>query len=202
MESASEQKEDYWIDALHNGEERAISHFFDLHYKSLCFFADRLIHSEEDAEDIAANCFVLLWERSTGFETAGHIKAFLYKSCWNDCLNHIRDTKRKIAKAEKYALQRVESEEYILQEIIRSEFLQALNQEISLLPERPRHVFNMIYFEGKKLEEIAFELNLSIQTVRNHKTRAIDLLKTSFLKKGISGPLMAAFVLFLEGTMK
>ena len=192
----------YWIESLNRGDPQAISYFFDLHYKSLCFFADRLIHNEDEAEDIVARCFVLLWERSANFTTGDHIKAFLYKTCWNDCMNFIRDSKRKVAHQEIYAGQISEKEEYILQGIIRTEFLQILSQEIELLPERPRDVFKLIYFEGKKLDEIAFELNLSIQTVRNHKTRAVDLLKTSFLKKGISGPLMAAFVLFLTGDYK
>lgn len=191
--------EKYWIDSLNKGDEQAISYFFDLHYKALCFFADRLIHHEEEAEDIVARCFVLLWERRTNFITVDNIKAFLYKTCWNDCMNFIRDSKRRVAHQEIYAGQITEREEYILQGIIRAEFLQILSQEIDLLPERPRDIFKLIYFEGKKLNEIALELDLSIQTVRNHKTRAIDLLKTSFLKKGISGPLMASFVLFIEG---
>ena len=62
-----------------------------------------------------------------------------------------------------------------------------------------REVFNLIYFEGKKTDEIAFQLNLSVKTVRNHKARAVDQLKTAFLKKNLSGPFYLAFLLFIDG---
>lgn len=190
--------ENYWIKELHNGAQSAIAYFFDLHYQPLCFFSNRLIQNEAEAKDIVAHSFVLLWQKSRDFNTVENVKGFLYKACRNDCLNFIRDNKRANVAQQLYINQVQQREESVLQEIIRAEFLQILTHEISFLPERPKDVFNMIYFEGKKIDEIAVELGLSVQTVRNHKTRAIDLLKTSFLKKGISQPLMTAFSFFIE----
>ncbi|PIG96933.1 hypothetical protein CS542_07950 [Pedobacter sp. IW39] len=53
-----------------------------------------------------------------------------------------------------------------------------MNQEIEQLPEQCRKVFSMIYFEGKT-EEIAYIMDISVKTVRNHKSRAIELLHIS-----------------------
>jgi hypothetical protein len=42
------------------------------------------------------------------------------------------------------------------------------------------------------------QLNVSVKTVRNQKARAVELLKTAFLKKGMSAALLLALVLFLD----
>lgn len=45
------------------GNEEALSYFFGLHYKSLFYFAVRLIENKQEAEDITAECFVKAWQR-------------------------------------------------------------------------------------------------------------------------------------------
>lgn len=194
----NKQDEAYWLNGFRNGDHQALSYFFDIHYKPLSYFATRLTLNEMEAEDIVANGFVKLWKRHQDFETANNIKAFLYISCRNACLDYLKHLKRKTAAQEAYFKQLEESEETILHQIIEAEFLQLLNAEIELLPEKCGEVFKLLYFDGKKTDEIAAELDLSVKTVRNHKARAVALLKTSFLKKGMEDGLYLAFLLFLN----
>nr|WP_226904951.1 RNA polymerase sigma-70 factor [Pedobacter schmidteae] len=190
--------EEYWMDGFRKGNNQALAHFFDFHYKPLSYFATRLVQDAMEAEDIVANCFVKLWKRHEQFETASNIKAFLYISCRNACLDFLKHLKRKTAAQEEYFKQLAESEENILYQIIEAEFLQLLNEEIQLLPDKCKEVFNLIYFEGKKTDEIAVQLNLSVKTVRNHKARAVALLKTAFLKDHMTEGLYLALLLFLQ----
>lgn len=192
------QEETYWVTQFIGGNKRALNYFFEIHYQRLCYFALRLTKDEEEAKDIVSNCIIKLWEKHANFQTAENIKAFLYISCRNGCLEYLRNLKRKTLAQQTYFEQLSENEDTILQEIIEAEFLQILNQEIDLLPGRSGEVFKLIYLEGKSTDEIAQTLDLSVQTVRNHKTRAIEMLKTSFLKKGISGTLMLSFLLFID----
>ena len=198
MGTDEKQNEVYWMEGFRNGNSQALSYFFDLHYKSLGYFATRLTQDTFEAEDIVANCFVKLWKKHNDFQTATNIKAFLYISCRNACLDHLKHLKRKTSAQEEYFRQLEESEESILFQIIEAEFLQLLNEEIELLPEKCREIFKMIYFEGKKTDEVAEELDLSVKTVRNQKARAVTLLKTAFLKKGMSDALWLALLLFLQ----
>jgi RNA polymerase sigma-70 factor (family 1) len=191
--------EQYWTSQFIKGNKLALNYFFQKHYQALCYFALRLTKDEEEAKDIVANCVVKLWNKHADFETALNIKAFLYISCRNGCLEFLRNLKRKTAAQQRYLEQLSESEDTILQEIIEAEFLRILHEEIRLLPGRSGEVFKLMYLDGKRTEEIALELDLSVQTVRNHKTRAIEMLKTAFLKKGVTGPIMIAFSLFIEG---
>ncbi|WP_083252331.1 RNA polymerase sigma-70 factor [Pedobacter steynii] len=189
----------YWINLLRRGDDQALSHYFQLHNKSLLYFATRLIENPEEAQDIVANCFVALWEKRSDFEADENVKAFLYISCRNACLNFLKHIKIKTRVQELFYKELVQNEDTVLYHIMRSEVLQALRMEIELLPENYREVFKLIYFEHKRTDEIAGQLNLSVQTVRNYKTRSVELLKTAMLKKGFSNALMLTILLALDG---
>ena len=202
MGPKGEKKEQYWTAQFIGGNKLALNYFFEQYYQPLCYFTIRLTKNEEEAKDIVANCIIKLWERHADFKTAANIKAFLYISCRNGCLEYLRNLRRKTAAQQVYFDQLLESEETIFHQIIEAEFLQILNEEINLLPGRSGEVFKLIYLEGKSTEEIALALDLSVQTVRNHKTRAIEMLKTAFLKKGITRMWFIALLFFLDGFQK
>ncbi len=192
------QDEQYWVEQFRNGNEQATAYFFDLHYKSLCYFSTRLAGDQLQAEDIVSDCFFKLWQRRRDFQTAQNIKAFLYISCRNACMNYLQHLKVKTAVQQVYLKQLEQGEETILYEIIQTEILDMINKEIEQLPEKMGEIFKLLYFEGKKTDEIALQLNLSVQTVRNQKTKAIDLLKAAMLKRGISAAAYLAFLFFIK----
>ena len=192
----------YWLKEFQRGSEQAFNWFFNLHNKSLFYFASRLIQDTPQAEELVSQCFIKLWERQENFETTENIKAFLYITCRNSCLKHLRDLKRKTASQQLYLSQLEESEETVLYEIIDTEIMSILAREIEDLPDRCREIFGLLYFEQKKTAEVALLLNINVQTVRNQKTRAIELLKTKLIKKGLSGMLLLAFLLLVNGDIK
>jgi RNA polymerase sigma-70 factor (family 1) len=189
------KEQNSWLVSLAKGEESALSHFFKLHQKSLGYFALRMIEDEAEAEDIVAACFVKLWERRTDFPNTDKLKSFLYVSCRNACLNHLRHQKVKSAAQEAYHQELEASSEDVLYKIVESEVLQAVHQEIEQLPQNYKEVFKRIYFEHQKTDQIALELGLNEQTVRNYKNRSIELLKASMLKQGLSSALTLALLL-------
>ncbi|TCC99468.1 RNA polymerase sigma-70 factor [Pedobacter hiemivivus] len=198
MELKAVKDANYWMEALQREDQKALGYFFDLHYKSLCYFACRLVQDDVEAEDIVSACFVKLWESERKVVTAESVKAFLYIACRNACFDYLKHLKVKSTVQEVYFKQLEQGEETILNNIIETEVLEMLVAEIELLPEKCREVFKMIYFGHKKTDEIAKQLDLSPKTVRNHKAKAIGLLKSAILKKGVSHTFFLAFLLFLD----
>lgn len=198
MTELEDKSENRWTDHLRQGEQTALTFFFKKHHQSLYYLASGLIQDTAQAEDIVADCFIKLWERRDRFADAEKIKAFLFISCRNSCLNHLRDKKRKTAAQALYLKQLEINSEELLYEVIDTEIIDLLAREIEELPEKCREVFKLLYLEGKKTDEVARELQLNVQTVRNHKTRAIELLKAQFLKKGLSAALQLAVLLYLD----
>src|SRR5688500_19829073 len=77
------------------GNTQAFKAVYDLYFPSLCFFAKRLVDNDGEGEDIAADSFVKLLNRYDSFDTLPNIKAFLYITTRNACLNYLRYSQRQ-----------------------------------------------------------------------------------------------------------
>ena len=60
---------------------------FQQHYRPLCLYATHYLHDIDEAEDVVQDCFVKLMSRSI---MPVNIKAFLYTSVRNACIDRLR----------------------------------------------------------------------------------------------------------------
>ena len=60
---------------------------FQQYYRPLCLYATHYLHDIDEAEDVVQDCFVKLISRSIMPE---NIKAFLYTSVRNACIDRLR----------------------------------------------------------------------------------------------------------------
>jgi len=82
--------------------------------------------------------------------------------------------------------------------IIYADLVKIVFKEIENLPHLARKVFKMTYIDGLKPKEIATELNMSSQNVRNNKNRAVELLRTSLDKKDIPISFLFLLAIFVQ----
>lgn len=165
------------IAGLKNNDNRAFDQLFDQHFRALCYFAGNLVGDKEEAKDIALNSFTKLWTRREYFDTILSVKAFLYITTRNACLDYLRSLQREDNRKKELAYLQPEAEETIKNQAIESEVLQKIYNEVKNLPRKCRQVFQMSYFEGLSTHEIATSMNLSESTVRNQRARALQLLR-------------------------
>ncbi|MEO5945354.1 MAG: RNA polymerase sigma-70 factor [Chitinophagaceae bacterium] len=153
-----------------------IRHLFEVYYRRLCYFAHKLIGDKDAAEDIVQDAFVAYWKKSADFDNELSSKSFLYLTVKNACLNVIRHG--EVVK--KYAESRNDSEyteEKVTENIIRSEVVGEIHTAIATLPKGCRQVLELAYFGELKNDEIAEKLQISINTVKTQKARALQLLR-------------------------
>ena len=67
-----------------------------------------------------------------------------------------------------------------LHNLVHTEVIAEIHRAINQLPTQCRKVISLEFIEGLSNEEVAKELSLSIQTVKNHKVRALKILKQQF----------------------
>jgi RNA polymerase sigma-70 factor (family 1) len=173
------------IEAFKRGTSDALQSLLKQFYSPLCLFAERLLTDRAAAEDIVGDSFIKLWDRRTDFETLQTIKAFLYITVRNASLNYLKQVKRDTLSKKQLAYLSSEKEEFVLNDIIRSEVLREIMSEIETLPEQCRKVLKLGYLEGKRNQEIADMLGISVHTVKNQKARAIQLLKIKLRDRDI-----------------
>jgi len=162
---------------LNMADSNSFEMIFRSLYPSLCFFAEHLVHSSDDAEDIVEDVFVKLWNKQLKFESEQHLKAFLYRSAKNACLDFLKVHERTGSRNTFFAEERGYSDDACLNEIIRAEIIAEVYLAIEQLSPQCSKIITMSYLDGKSNQEIADALNLSVQTVKNQKGRGLALLK-------------------------
>ena len=92
---------------------------------------------------------------------------------------------KAVKKQNKYYFEEIEDHVNILmdEERLDLEFLEQekekLYKEIEALPLKSREVFKAIVLENQKYKEVAFELGISVNTVKTHYSRALKQLRNS-----------------------
>lgn len=162
---------------LSRGDETAFQETFELYFKVLVLFATKFSLDKETAEDLVQDVFVKLYEQKDRLQFHSSLKAFLYQSVRNRCIDLIRSSKtREKHHVEIKAgadLEGLNSEDLMLQ----SELEEKIYHSIGQLPEQCQIIFKMNRFEGKKNQEIAEELNISKRTVEAQISKALKRLR-------------------------
>ena len=147
---------------------------FDLHFKALCAFGNRYINDALVVEDLVQEVFIDFWGKKENFNHLAAIKAYLYKSVKNKSLNHLRHEK---VLQKQFELLPAETEEYVANAVIEEETFNQLYQEIKDLPSASQAVM-LLALNGLKNQEIADELDISLNTVKTQKKLAYAKLKS------------------------
>lgn len=172
-----------WITLFQEGDNKAFGKVFKLYYQPLCYFTFKLIQDYDFARDIVSESFQKLWLLRANFNTLVNIRAFLYITCRNNALNHLRSLQRQKPRVEAYSLQKEEKEESQLHLIIEAELIEEIYKIIDLLPEKRREVLKLFYLEDLKIEEIAARLDMNPATVSTNKFKAMEQLRRILFTK-------------------
>jgi RNA polymerase sigma-70 factor (family 1) len=174
------------IDGLKNNDSRVFDHLFNEYYTQLQYFAERLVSSREEAQDIVITVFRKFWTLKDNFQTANNIKAFLYITIRNQCLDYLRYRQRLNEVKREYETHLHSAEELKQAEhfIIESDLINKIYKEVQKLPNRCREIFILTYFKGLKTKEIASALQISESAVTTQRSLAIKYLKHAFSQEG------------------
>jgi RNA polymerase sigma-70 factor (family 1) len=174
------------VTRLHIGDEKSLQLLFDLHYKPLHYFAARLLKDRLSSDDVVEETFLKLWDRKTSFKTLQNIKAFLYITCRNACLNSIKQQQREARSKSQLSFLTSGQEDYVLNEMVRAEVMEEVTKEIDTLPVQCRKIFILSFVNGYKNQQIAEALKISVHTVKNQKIRAVQLLKIKLHNRNLT----------------
>lgn len=161
-----------------------VQHFekiFRTHFSRVKFFVFMLLKSEADAEDIAQDVFLKLWNNFETWRDNEGKDGYIYTLAKNLTLDFIKHKRFE----DDYRDEQIK--ESLIKEVF--EFEDPLNpiycDEIRLIfklaleqfPERRRTIFKMSRFEGMSNKEIATTLQISVRTVENQIYLSLQKLR-------------------------
>lgn len=151
--------------------EREFEAHFRRLYLPLGMFALRIVDNADDAEDIVEDTFMKAWQAISGGTEIDNFNSYIYRSVRNECVSFLR---------RKRELEDIDSIPEISEEIIDTSFRDArIWKAIDELPEKCREIFLMSKRDGFSNAEIAEELGISINTVKNQMAKAFTRLRES-----------------------
>ncbi|SHN36420.1 RNA polymerase sigma-70 factor [Mucilaginibacter sp. OK098] len=173
-----EQSEPELIKLVIQGSEMAFERFFKTYYESLQAYAYVMLQDEVVAEEMVQQVFYKLWEKKSLLNIHTSIKAFLYRSVYNECLNYLKHQKHKLAYENHSQYAAAQTYQERTDDLLAlSELQNRLQKAINELPEQCRNIFYMNRMEELKYREIADQLGLSIKTVEAQISKALKILR-------------------------
>lgn len=169
----NEEKSSF-IKGINEQHPTAYHQLYNEYYKALVLYAINFLSSQQAAEDIVQDLFATMWEKKMRFLSLPSFRTYLYNSIRNASLNYLKHQNVESLYLERLAstYREITEEEDTNEE----EIYRLLFRAIDNLPTRCREIF-LLHMDGKKNEEIATALGISIETVKTQKKRAIQSIK-------------------------
>lgn len=170
--------EELW-QCIQQDNNQALKKLFDIHYRPLCVYALQFSNRLPDAEDVVQNIFIRLWTKRKDLHINTSLKAYLYRSVFNECMQGLRKIKKLEGTVDdlKYELLQNQIEEDGSFQQIRIDKIKYLIEE---LPCRCREILLLSKKDGLKNKEIADKLGISIKTVEAQMGIAFKKIRQGF----------------------
>lgn len=180
---------------IEESAKEQVEDLFRNNYKSLKIYALRFVKDLDVVEDLVQDTFVELWNRREYIELDGTVKAYLFKTLYNKCLNHLNSKAHTSQSSIENDVLLYHSDENDSQdEMLHVKELQKIIQlHIETLPPQCKKIFLLSRNQNLKNREIAELLAISVKSVEKQITKALFELRMHLHKSGF---LLFIFTLF------
>lgn len=170
---------------LKQGDEKAYRYLYEHHYVLLCKYANYWVKDPFLAETLVEDVIFRIWEMRETFEIQVSLRNYLLRAVRNRCLNYLNQSSERHeinfsqlnTEGDMNDLSGLASDEYPLGRLLEKELEEEIINAVESLPEECKRIFKKSRYEDKKNEEIATELNISVNTVKYHLKKALALLR-------------------------
>jgi len=169
---------------------------FREYYPQLVKFSENYIYDKQECEDIVQNLFIHFWENAERINLTVSIKAYLFESVRNRCINHLRDLNIHDKHNLLYLETQLNYENY--SDTPDPEVILKINAAIAQLPPQMSEIFRLKYLEGKKLKEIANLSQVSENTIKTQLQRAKDKIRRILGKSNAIKLTLALFLMAIK----
>ncbi len=168
---------------IKEGDINAFESLFRRYYLSLCRYVAGITGEIEVGEEVVEELFYVLWRDRAQLSIFHSPKSYLYKAARNGALRYCehREVKQRYIDAVHLTTQ-TDGVNNPQQELEYKELQLLIERTLSKLPERRSRIFSLHRDDGKKYQEIAELLSLSVKTVEAEMTKALRALRSEIEK--------------------
>ncbi|MGO1597560.1 MAG: RNA polymerase sigma-70 factor [Sphingobacterium sp.] len=165
---------------LRKGNIQAFREVFDTYSDRIYSVAYRILKNREQAEEIVQETFLKVWQNREKLDETKAMWPFIFVVAKRLCFNQLRSIRYDVM-AQKELIRNMKSiaddHPMDLRDMER-----LLQDSVVQLPARQRQVWIMSREQGKSHKEIADELGISPNTVKNNMVQTLKTLRDVFTK--------------------
>ena len=170
------------ISRIKEGDESAFRIVFDLYSSKLYAFSYRFLKEKEPCQEVVQEVFLNLWINRAKLDTQYPIAPYLYTITRRLTLNVLRHVATSQSAMNKMWLNVKKVSNETEQEVFLDDLSRFTEQVLSKMPKQQQLIFRMSRHQELSYDEIAEELNISRNTVKNHLVAALKTLRTQLNK--------------------
>jgi len=159
---------------IKQGDKAAFRMLYDTYSPLVFDLAHKLLKDTAVAEEIVQDCFVKIWGSREQIRIDQDIWPLIYvtakRLCYNQ-LRHARVAQKYLGQVESIAVNDVQ------EKLDLRELESQLERSIAKLPEQQKTALRLSRMEGYSHQQIASEMGISPNTVKNHITQALKSLR-------------------------
>ena len=163
------------LEKLKGGDEQAFNELYNSYRIPAIRFCNSILKDTEESENIVQEVFVKIWNKKETINPELNFISYLFTIIKNRVFDHLKEVKKNVFLKEKY-WEKVLEYQAIDNEIKEERFVK-LNDAVDGLSKKRKEIIKLNYEEGKSYEEIANQLNISKNTVKNQLVKAKQVIR-------------------------
>lgn len=167
---------------LIGGDEDAFCELYATYKNRLIYFAMRFLKSREYAEDVFQDAFTVVWQSRRFINPDASFSSYLYTIMRNRILNQLRNAANEKKLKESILSQALDYTEDTKREVMLNDLKSLISHALQQLTPRQREIFEMSREAQLSHKEIADKLGISINTVQEHISTSLKLIRTYLIK--------------------
>lgn len=164
------------LESFRNDDQTAFKEIYKRYWSKLFIYAYNVLHDKDVCEDIIQEVFANLWTRRKSLHIE-NVSAYLYQAVRFQIFKQFRQ--RKLIDRHASEIDTFISDHKTEESVEYKELHNRVENLISALPEQRRIIFQLSRNDELSNKEIASQLHISIQTVKNQISNALKSIRKS-----------------------
>ncbi len=177
--------EENLIEQLQRGDNDAYRELYAKFYGVLCVVAERYLHDRFLAECVVENVIFNIWEKRGQLAIRSSLRSYLTMSVRNAALNYLRSKYMRnetmlsqLSEADRHWIETATTHDLPTDAMVTDDTMTQILE--CLGSEECRQVFIRSRFESMSYQEIADDLDISVNTVKYHMKNALARLAKAY----------------------
>ena len=169
------QDDNHYIDRVLNGDISAYALLVSKHKNLVFSIALKILNNREDAEEVAQDCFLKVFQALNTFERKSKFSTWLYRIVYNAAISKTRKKKLELVPMDNYVIYNYTEDEVSsgIEDIDPEDQKEMIERAMKQLSDDENLLITLFYMGENSIEDISTITGLSMSNVkvRLHRIR-------------------------------